>query len=130
MMQKFIPADLHSFLLRLPSIPYLEAIVLLQGSPNEIWKTDVLATRLYVPERMVLRIMSDLCSSGICCRANGYTNQFLYQPESESLNKLISSLVDYYAKNLIEVTNLIHAGANSQEKAQKFADAFIWKKDK
>ncbi len=94
-----------------------------------MWKSEVLARRLYVPERMVLRIMSDLCSLGICCRANGYTNQFLYQPEPESLHILISSLVDYYAKNLIEVTNLIHAASNSKEKAQEFANAFIWRKE-
>ncbi len=129
-MQKFIPAELRSFLLRLPSIPYLEAIVLLHRSPNEVWKIKALATRLYVPERMVSRIMSDLCSSGICRCANGYTDKFLYRPESESLNNLISSLADYYSKNLIEVTNLIHAGNNSQEKAQEFANAFIWRKDK
>lgn len=90
----------------------------------------MLATRLYVPERMVLRIMSDLCASGICKRANGYKDQYLYLPESENLNTLISNLVDYYAKNLIEVTNLIHANTNSKEKAQEFANAFIWKKNK
>lgn len=129
-MQKFLPTELRSFLLRLPSIPYLEAIVLLQGSPREVWKSDMLATRLYVPERTALRIMSDLCASGICQRANGHKDQYLYQPESENLNTLISNLVDYYAKNLIEVTNLIHANTNSQEKAQEFANAFIWKKNK
>ena len=129
-MKKLIPVELRSFLLRLPSIPYLEAIVLIHQSPNEIWNCEVLATRLYVPERIVLRIMSDLCSSGICRRANDYTDQFLYQPESEKLNILISNLVDYYAKNLIEVTNLIHATNNSHEKAQEFANAFIWKKEK
>ncbi len=129
-MQKFIPDELRSFILRLPSIPYLEAIVLLHRSPNEVWKNEALAAQLYVPQRMALRIMSDLCSSGICCRANGYTDRFVYRPESESLNNLISKLVDYYAKNLIEVTNLIHAGTNSQEKAQEFANAFIWRKER
>ncbi len=129
-MHKFQPPELRSFILRLPSIPYLETIVLLHRSPNEIWKSEALASRLYVPEHMVLRIMSNLCSSGICLRTEGYKNQFLYRPESERLNCLISSLVDYYTKNLIEVTNLIHAGTNSQEKAQDFANAFIWKSDK
>ncbi len=125
-----LPAELRSFLLRLPSIPYLEAIVLLHRSPEQVWKCNALATRLYVPERMALRIMSDLCASGICRPATGSTHQVIYRPDSESLNKLISSLVDYYAKNLIEVTNLIHASNDSQEKAQEFANAFIWRKDR
>lgn len=129
-MQNFTPAELHSFLLRLPSIPYLEAIVLLHRSPNEVWKSEALATRLYVPKHMALRIMSDLCTLGICLHTNGHSDQVIYQPESESLKNLISSLVDYYAKNLIEVTNLIHSSNHSQENAQEFANAFIWRKNK
>lgn len=126
-MQKSIPAELHSFLLRLPSIPHLEAIILFYKSPNEVWKKESLATRLYVPRRMASRIMSDLCSLGICTHTNCDFEQCVYKPESENLNDLITSLVDYYAKNLIEVTNLIHARSNAQEKAQDFADAFIWR---
>jgi hypothetical protein len=128
-MQKLIPAELHGFLLRLPSIPHLEAIVLFYRSPNEVWKSELLATRLYVPQRTAMRIMSDLCALGICSHSENDAEQFVYKPESELLSNLITSLVDYYAKNLIEVTNLIHARTNTQEKAQEFANAFIWRKD-
>lgn len=129
-MQNFIPAELHSFLLRLPSIPHLEAIILFHRSPNEVWGSASLATRLYISQRTAFRIISDLSYLGICSNANNDSEQFVYCPESESLNTLISSLVDYYAKNLIEVTHLIHARTNTQEKAQEFANAFIWRKDK
>jgi hypothetical protein len=129
-MQNNMPAELRSFLLRLPSVPYIEAIVLFHRSPKEVWKKEALATRLYVPKRMALRIITDLCSLGICSRENDDIDQVVFRPESESLNNLISSLVDYYAKNLIEVTNLIHGNTNTQEKAQEFANAFIWRKDK
>jgi hypothetical protein len=129
-MQKQIPAELHSFLLRLPSIPHLEAIILFYRSPNELWKGESLATRLYIPQRTALRIMSDLRELGICSPLKSDSDEFVYRPESERLNTVISSLVDYYAKNLIEVTHLIHARTNTQEKAQEFANAFIWRKDK
>ncbi len=129
-MQKFIPAELRSIILRLPSIPYLEAIVLLHRSPSQVWRSETLATRLYVTKRTALHIMTYLCSSGICLHNDGRKDEVIYQPEPESLKNLISNLVDYYAKNLIEVTNLIHANNQSQEKAQEFANAFIWRNDK
>jgi hypothetical protein len=40
---------------------------------------------------------------------------------------MVTRLADVYAKNLTEVTNIIHS--KTDRRAQQFADAFRWRRD-
>jgi hypothetical protein len=40
---------------------------------------------------------------------------------------MLDRLAGIYARNLVDVTNLIHS--KTSRKAQQFADAFKWRKD-
>jgi hypothetical protein len=43
---------------------------------------------------------------------------------------MLDSLAEVYAHHLVEVTHLIHSkGDKREQRAQKFADAFRWRKD-
>lgn len=122
-----IPEDLRRFILTsVPSVPFLEALLLLRSHPERAWQPDTLARRLYIRERVAQALLEDLCTAGVAgCPEDA--GSYLYQPASDELRDRIDRLADLYAKHLVDVTNLIHSTLD--RKAQQFADAFKWRKD-
>ena len=118
--------DLRNFILSIPSIPYLEAILLLKGPPVQAWECAAVGKRLYLARDQVTIILMRLCNARICSSVPNQPDYYIYQPESPELDELIGRLIDFYAHNLIEVTNLIHANA-TQKNVQQYADAFKWR---
>lgn len=129
MAQQAIPEDIRRFVLAsIPTVPHLEALLLLRGTPGP-WSAGAVAERLYLGEKLATGLLDDLCNSGMALAAT--TQQapasYCYQPASELLRTTIDSLADFYARHLVEVTHLIHS--KDDRKAQQFADAFKWRKD-
>jgi hypothetical protein len=121
-----IPEDIRRFVLTsIPSVPFLEALLLLRGDPARQWDRDTLASRLYVRERTAETLLADLCAAGIA-QPCGET-RVCYRPVRPELAARIDRLAELYATHLVEVTLLIHSSI--ERKAQQFADAFIWRKD-
>jgi len=124
-----IPEDLRRFVLTsIPSVPFLEALLLMRAAPGQAWRRDTLARRLYVREKTAEGLLADLCTAGIAVHcddagADGYR----YAPADAGLRERIDRLADVYASHLVEVTHLIHSSLD--RKAQQFADAFKWRKD-
>lgn len=118
--------DLRNFIQSIPSIPYLEAILLLKEPPVRSWSSETVGKRLYLAKDQVSMIMGRLCDAHICSTVQAHADQYIYHPESMELDDLICRLIDFYAHNLIEVTNLIHANV-SQKNVQQYADAFRWR---
>jgi hypothetical protein len=122
-----IPEDLRRFILTsVPSVPFLEALLLLRADPAQAWQPETLARRLYIRERVAQTLLDDLCTAGIAT-CGGASGTYAYGPASAELRDLIDRLADMYAKHLVDVTNLIHSSLD--RKAQQFADAFKWRKD-
>ena len=121
-----LPEELRRFVLTsIPSVPFLEALLLLRAEPVQQWQTDSLARRLYIRDKTAQALLDNLCTAGMAARSGiGYQ----YQPSSEALRARIDLLADLYARHLVEVTLLIHSSLD--RKAQQFADAFKWRKDK
>jgi hypothetical protein len=124
-----IPEDLRRFVLTsIPSVPFLEALLLMRADPGQAWRRDTLARRLYVREKTAEGLLADLCTAGIAvhCRDAG-VDGYRYAPADAGLRERIDRLADVYATHLVEVTHLIHSSLD--RKAQQFADAFKWRKD-
>ncbi|MGZ8321229.1 MAG: hypothetical protein ACXWVD_19180 [Telluria sp.] len=113
----------------IPSVPHLEALLLLRGGSRGAWSTAQLAERLYIAEKIAAGLLEDLCESGmaVLVDADAAPVQYRYQPASEQLRVTIDDLADLYARRLVDVTHLIHSKLD--RKAQQFADAFKWRKD-
>jgi hypothetical protein len=127
MNKAIIPEDLRRFILTsVPSVPFLEALLLLRADPAHAWQPETLARRLYTRERVAQTLLDDLCTAGIAANT-GEAGAYAYQPASVELRDLIDRLADLYAKQLVDVTHLIHSTLD--RKAQQFADAFKWRKD-
>lgn len=123
------PEDLRRFVLTsIPSVPFLEALLLLRANPTRQWDGESLAQRLYVRERTAQALLEDLFRAGMvapcpCAQQASYQ----YQPASPQLGERIDALAELYARHLVEVTHLIHSSLD--RKAQQFADAFKLRKD-
>lgn len=129
MKKKAISAALRRFILTsISSIPYLETMLLMrQDQKHSEWTNNQIAERIFISSNDAEELLAKLCEAGIISITVFSPLTYQYQPKSEELKKMIDQLADAYTNNLIEITNLIHA--KTDKKAQKFADAFIFKKD-
>jgi hypothetical protein len=129
MVDTVIPEGSRRFVLTsIPSVPFLEALLLLRADPAQQWHPEALAQRLYVRDRVAQGLLEDLCTAGMATPcAPPSSHCYRYQPASSELRDRIDQLADLYAKHLVEVTHLIHSTLD--RKAQQFADAFKWRKD-
>lgn len=124
-----IPEDLRRFVLSaIPSVPFLEALLLLRGDSGCAWRVAGVAARLYVRERAAHALLDQLCQAGMAEQysADG-APAWRYSPASAAMRELIDRLADLYARQLVQVTTLIHAKLD--RKAQQFANAFTWRKE-
>jgi hypothetical protein len=123
-----IPDDVRRFILTsVPSVPHLEAMLLLRSDPRNPWDSARTAQRLYVAEKTAAQLLAELCAAGILAAVEPNTPRYCYQPSSEELRQAIERMAAAYTKHIVEVTNLIHSSTG--KKAQQFADAFKLRKD-
>jgi hypothetical protein len=124
-----IPEDVRRFVLTsVPSVPFLEALLLLRTDPDQGWDSALLASRLYIRERVADALLADLRTAGMaryCLPPNAHCS--CYSPASDALRERIDQLADVYARQLVDITHLIHSSLD--RKAQQFADAFRLRKD-
>jgi hypothetical protein len=119
-----IPAELRDFIVRsIDSVGQLEALLLLRADPDKAWDVAQLAQRLYVNEAEAAAIFAHLVEQSFVIATAGSTR---YDPENTQ-NRLIDQLAEAYARQLIPITNLIHAKPRG---IRAFADAFKIKRDK
>ena len=129
MKQEVLTDDLRRLIFSIPSVPHLEAILLMRREKGQ-WEAIGLAQRLYLPAERTATILGDLAAAQICRQDDAAVPAWRYQPVTEELDALVGSLERYYSQNLIEVTNMIHAGTRRHSRIQEFADAFKWGKKK
>jgi hypothetical protein len=124
-----IPDDIRRFVLTsIPSVPHLEAALLLRGQPGEERSVAEVAARLYVPERSATELLKTLCGAGILQCTELPEPRYRYAPKDAALAAAMDGLARVYAENLVGVTTLIHDA--TQRSAQRFSDAFRLRKDK
>lgn len=122
-----LPSDVIRFVLTsIPSVPHLEALLLLRQNPATGWHAKEVGSRLYISEKKVEPLLRDLAEAGmLACDSDPDTYRFA--PASDELRELIDKLAASYAKKLVPVTNLIHSRSTSQ--VQQLADAFNMRKE-
>ena len=120
-----IPENLYRLILTsIPSVPYLEALLMFRDADRGLSVRE-LSSRLYMPEKAAFELVLQLREAGIV-QAEAGTDLHRYVPP-EDLAGMLDLLATFYSKNLIGVTEVIHA--RTGRRAQQFADAFKFKKD-
>lgn len=118
-----IPDDVRRFvLLAIPSVPYLEALLLMRSAPGFAWDVRGIADRLYIGERTVTALLAELTATKIVERRDKY---FYYRPGDRQLAELLDRLASAYSRNLVEITHLIHSKTDAS--SRRFADAFLFR---
>ncbi len=127
MTRRSLPDDVRRFVLtNVPSVPYIESLLLLRRDATYAWTAPELARRIYVSEARAARLLEALGNSGVAAKVAGGDDSWVYQPSPE-LAALLDRVADEYAGNLLAVTDLIHSSLN--RRANQFADAFRLRKD-
>lgn len=125
MADKAIADDVRRFILTsVPSVPYLEAMLLLRADGGTRWDPFRLARRLYIGENQAVDLLQTLSQAQVVRRAED--GGFEYAPATPELVRAIDRLAETYSGNLVGVTDLIHSRLD--KRAQQFADAFRWRK--
>lgn len=123
-----MPDDLRRFILTsVPSVPFVEAALLLLRQAGVSLDAPSIARNLYIGEAAAAQLASQLVETGIAEAVGGVAPSWRLAPRSKELERTLHLLAAYYASHLIEVTDLIHSA--DARKAQRFADAFKLKKD-
>lgn len=124
MAEEIIPPELRRFILAtLPSVPHLEALLLLRDRPAGL-SPDELAARLYVAPGSAARLVSDLAQAGLVAVGDAVAR---YAPARDDVRATVDALAAVYARNVVAVSRLIHS--TTDRKAFQFADAFRLRKE-
>ena len=120
-----IPDGVRRFLLgAIPSVPHLEALLLLRADPDHAWDAVTLAPRLYIGDTAAGALLDDLVVLGLAAaEADGVR----YSPRDTHVAEVVDELAIVYARHVVEVAELIHS--SSGRKARRFADAFRLRKE-
>jgi hypothetical protein len=118
-----VPEDVREFILRyINSIAQLEALLLLWRDPNVTWDLASMAKRLYISERETAEVLAQLSTDGLLSVNEG---TYRFNSPSPEQQQLVARLAEVYSKQLIPVTNIIHA---KPRRIREFADAFKLRK--
>lgn len=121
-----VPDEVRRFILTsIPSVPYLEALLLLRADHRNPWDSFKLASRLYTGEGQAMALLQALHQAGVVQRADD--GSYGYNPATPELREVIDALAVTYSHDLVRVTDLIHSRLD--KRAHQFADAFRWKKE-
>jgi hypothetical protein len=124
-----IPEDVRRFILTaIPSIPYLEAMLLFYRSPDVDRSGSEVAQWLYLSDRRALELLEGLREAGVLMLDTAGTSRYRYAPRDETLARAIEGLSEVYAADIVGVTRLVHD--TTGKRAQLFADAFRIRKDR
>jgi DNA-binding IclR family transcriptional regulator len=127
MSRQQLPDEVRRFILTsVPSVPYIESLLLLRREAGATWNASRLAKRIYVPEPQAAQLLEALETFGVAARAPGEENAYRYAPSPE-LARMLDLVAKHYAGHLLAITDLIHSGLD--RRANQFADAFRWRKD-
>lgn len=120
-----IPDDVRRYILAaVPSVPYIEALLLLRADAFRAWEPAAVAHRLYITEADATSVLRGLGDAGVATLRG---TSWSYAPADEELRELLERVALAYSTHLVAVTEIIHS--RLERRARQFADAFRWKKE-
>ncbi|QHO75694.1 hypothetical protein ACH79_26775 [Bradyrhizobium sp. CCBAU 051011] len=124
MTMQYVPGPVRKFILEhVASVAQIEALLLIWSSPEERWGVPQIAAHIYTSETETAKALHGLCADGLLVCMDGV---FCLNASAENV-EMIRNLQEVYARNLIQVTDVIHS--NSQN-GPPTADPFRLRKDR
>ena len=124
-----IPEELRRFILTsVPSVPFVEAMLLFREAGSNPLTAEVIARRLYISEAATREIVAQLEAARVVRPVDESPGSYAYRSDSTELGGLLEMLATFYRTHLVEVTDVIHS--KFARSAHQFADAFRLKRDR
>jgi predicted ArsR family transcriptional regulator len=123
-----ISPELTRFILTsVPSIPFLEAALLLRRNAPVPWSTMQVAQALYVGPAQAEQLLGELEAAGVICAQDAGRDRWRFEPADDAIAKAYDDLDGLYRAEMVAVTRLIHDA--TQRSAVRFANAFKFRKE-
>jgi len=129
-MPRPLPADIRRLVLAsVPSVPFLEALMLLHKHAGRRFACGEAARQLYLDEAATMCLLEAVVSAGFC-RGDGDDAQrtYCFERDDEERAAIVDRLAQCYASHLVEMTNLIHD--KTQRSGTRLAGAFKLRRDR
>ena len=102
-----VPAAVRDLIAEaIDSIVELEAILLLRRNRERAWSAEEAGQRLYVSRTVSAWILGELAGRGFLVEDRG---MYRYEPRTPGIDQAVTELAAAYSRNLIAVTQLVHA---------------------
>lgn len=112
---------------KIDSVPQLEALLLVWNRRPKKWYCSEIAKALYISPELAQGVIDHLLHSGLLGRVEGGADCFEMRAGSDETKQLLAGLDLMYRRELVRVSNLIHAKASRA--VRDFASAFRFKKE-
>jgi hypothetical protein len=124
MVDSRLPDDVRVFVQNhVASMPHLEALLLLSGSPGESLAVEAVAGQIGVAPDAAAKVLRDLLASSLVAEEGvGASARYRFAPGNESLRRAAESLSDMYARFPVQVIRAVYERPPSA--VQQLADAF------
>jgi predicted ArsR family transcriptional regulator len=120
-------AEVDRFILdHIDSVPHLEALLLLWRQRSAQWTVEEIRKRLWIKSEEARRILQDLVRDHLISFVTGEPERYIYRPAPDT-DLLLGAVADAYRKEMIRISNMIHAKPSSAVRA--FAQAFRFTKE-
>jgi hypothetical protein len=119
------PAVRYLIAERIDSVPELEAVLLFRNDPTRTWTPEEAGQRLYVSTTVAAHVLAELRERGFFAQE---CERYRYAPASPELAAVLDDLAAAYSRQLVAVTQLIHAKASRS--VRDFANAFRLRRPK
>lgn len=110
------------------TVPHLEALLILWNSRPREWPACEIARALYISEDAARTLLQDLSRRSLALQLSAAEEKFCYRSVSEDRDALLRSVDAIYRREVVRVSNMIHAKAPSS--VREFARAFRFIKEK
>lgn len=122
-----VSPEIKNFILeKITSVEQVSILLLLQSDPNKVWTPAKLSDELRSADLAIKRRLEDLYSVGVLIKPEG--EELYYNPVSEKIKSLVTSLAEVYHKRPYWVIDLIYSRPG--DAIQAFSEAFKIRREK
>lgn len=121
-----LPPDVVAFLdEQIFSVAQLEVLLLVRAADGATVRLDALARESYLPAKSIQPWLDALVGRGLLHSAD---DGYRFAPADGSLRATLDQVADCYARRRVTLTR--HVYTSKEDPAQRFSDAFRFRKDR
>lgn len=121
-----LPPDVVAFLdEQIFSVAQLEVLLLVRAAHGEAVSLEGLARESYLPAKSIQPWLDALVGRGLLLSVD---DGYRFAPTDGSLRETLDQVADCYARRRVTLTR--HVYTSKEDPAQRFSDAFLFRKDR